>query len=204
MTEPKSRIITLTDRAPVRITEVIWPLVATGDYRPGSAHNGTPVPNDQTDRYTLRVRAHADGRAIVYGVVDAATAWTGNDDWSGGEIVDPGDDIVAAIRRVGSKFPDRVIRECIADLPAEDIDHTKAATEPYVASLAAGIAWARTAKAGEYLVTYAETGMTDDEDPGSRCGYSDLGLEEIRRVLSHDGLTLTADGRGLVAQAVRS
>jgi hypothetical protein len=75
---------------------------------------------------------------------------------------------------------------------------------PYVASLADALAWARWADAGEYLVSYEETGMTDVEDPGSRCGYSDDGLDEISRVLGQRGLTLTADDCGLVAQAVRS
>ena len=119
----KSRTITLTDRAPVRIVEDEWPQIAIGDYRPGAVHNGTPVPDYETDRYTIRVRRHADGRAIVYGVVDAATAWTHTADWSGGEVVDADADIAAAVRRVGrdGEMPDRVVRECIADLPAIDL-----------------------------------------------------------------------------------
>jgi hypothetical protein len=74
--------------------------------------------------------------------------------------------------------------------------------EPYVASLTSALVWARTAKAGEYLVEYEDTGMTDVEDPGSRCGYSDLALDEIGHVLLRRNLTLTADDRGLVAQSV--
>lgn len=119
----KTRTITLTDRAPVKISEDKWPQIAIGDERPGSFVNGTPRPDYETDRFTIRVRRHSDGRALVYGVVDAATAWTHTEDWSGGEIVDSGADVAAAIRRVGTagEMPDSVIRGCIADLPAEEI-----------------------------------------------------------------------------------
>jgi hypothetical protein len=76
--------------------------------------------------------------------------------------------------------------------------------EPYVANLTDALAWARTAEAGEYLVEYEDTGMTDVEDPGSRCGYSDADHWEINRVLGRRNMMLVADDRGLVAQSVRS
>ena len=76
--------------------------------------------------------------------------------------------------------------------------------EPYVASLTSALAWARTAEAGEYLVEYEDTGMTDAEDSGSRCGYDDAEIAEIRDMLWRRSLRLVADDRGLVAQAVRS
>ena len=146
-TTTKTRTITLTDRPPVRITEADWPIIASGDERPGHTHNGTPVPDYETDRYTIRVRQHADGRALVYGVIDAATAWTGTEDWRGGELLShpysSGADntqpdspvvrtqgrrvstheIAGAIRRVGESggIIESVIRECIAGLPAETI-----------------------------------------------------------------------------------
>lgn len=122
-TESKSRTITLTDRNPVRISEDEWPQIASGDERPGSFVNGTPRRDSETDRYTIRVRQHADGRVLVYGVVDAATVWTGTEDWRGGELLCRGADVAAAIKRVGrgGGMPDSVIRECIADLPAEEI-----------------------------------------------------------------------------------
>lgn len=75
--------------------------------------------------------------------------------------------------------------------------------EPYEASLPRALDWASDASAGEYLVEYSETGMTDVEDPGSRCGYDDSDLDAIRRALAERGLTLTSDDRGLMAQAVR-
>lgn len=122
-TESKSRTITLTDRNPVKIREDEWPQIASGDERPGSFANGTPKPDYETDRYTIRVRQHADGRVLVYGVVDAATAWTRTEDWRGGELLAKGGDIAAAIKRVGKdgEMPESVIRACVADLPAEEL-----------------------------------------------------------------------------------
>lgn len=123
----KQRTITLTDRQPVKIYEDEWPCIAeaAGDSWSGrdpsryqqASHRG------ELDEYTLRVRRHADGRAIVYGVIDAATVWTGTQDWRGGELLTADMDIAAAIRRVGEDgaIPDKVIRECIAGLPAEEI-----------------------------------------------------------------------------------
>lgn len=120
-TTTKQRTITLTDRPPVTIREDQWPQIACGDQRPGSSHNGTPVPDHETDRYTIRVRQHADRRTLVYGVVDAATAWTRTEDWRGGELLPDAADVVGAIRRIGEAggMPDSVMRECIANLPAQ-------------------------------------------------------------------------------------
>lgn len=119
----KQRTITLTGRAPVKIYEDEWPLVASAAIRPGAMDHGTPVPNYQTDAFTLRVRRHADGRTLVYGVTDAATAWTGTEDRRGGKLLAAGEDIAAAIRVVAEdcNMPEPVIRSCIADLPAEEI-----------------------------------------------------------------------------------
>ena len=123
MTTTKTRTITLSNRAPVSIHEDKWPEIAIGDCRPGAMRNGTPVPHYETDRYTIRVRQHADGRAIVYGVVDASTPWNGTKDWKGGELLTAGDDIPAAIRRVcaAGQMPSGVADECTAALPAEEI-----------------------------------------------------------------------------------
>lgn len=118
-----TRTITLTDRRPVTISEAEWPLIASYDDRPGSMRQGTPVPDYETDRHTIRVRQHADGRAVVYGVLDAATAWTGTESRRGGELLAAGADLAAAIARVGEDcgILDAVIRGCVADLPAETI-----------------------------------------------------------------------------------
>ena len=120
-TEPKTRTITLTGRAPVKIREDEWPEIASAKERPGSFVNGTPKPDYETDSYTLRVRQHEDGRTLVYGVVDASTAWTGTEDWRGGELLDAGADVAAAIERVGDRMPPSVVRACIADLPAVEL-----------------------------------------------------------------------------------
>jgi hypothetical protein len=53
---PKRRVITLSDRAPVEIDTALWPQLA-------KASNETA---------TIRVRRHADGRALVYGVRPAS------------------------------------------------------------------------------------------------------------------------------------
>ncbi len=71
--------------------------------------------------------------------------------------------------------------------------------EDYTADLAAALEWAGTADAGDYLVRYEDTGMTDRDDPGSRCGYGDDELDAIQRELSPRGLMLQADDVGLVA-----
>ncbi len=126
--ETKNRTITLTDRAPVSITEEDWPVIAVarGDSWGNSGDYGQheqELAQAQLDEYTLRVRRHGDGRAIVYGVLTAAPAWTGSEDWRGGELLDDDTDIASTIRRVGEDggLPDVIIRECIADLPTETI-----------------------------------------------------------------------------------
>jgi len=130
-TTQKRRTITLSDRPPVKITDDDWPVIAwaTGDsYGDGDcARRSQALLQGECDRYALRVRRHADGRAIVYAIVDAAaSAWhepAGGHDWRGGELVDAGADLAAVIRRVGESggIPDHVIREAIADLPAEEL-----------------------------------------------------------------------------------
>jgi hypothetical protein len=59
--------------------------------------------------------------------------------------------------------------------------------------------WASSASAGDYLITYDDTGVSHDDDPGSRCGYSDPDLAAIERDLRERGMTLRADDIGLVA-----
>lgn len=123
-TETKTRTITLTGRAPVKINDAQWPVLAEAG---GDAYVGTDSAirtqlrqRSEIDTYTLKVRQHADGRALVYGVMDAAYGSTG---YRGGELLTRTDDIATAIRRVGEscKLPEHIIRECIADLPAEEI-----------------------------------------------------------------------------------
>jgi hypothetical protein len=128
-TETKTRIISLTGRPPVKIREDEWPEIASG-HAAVAMRNGTPLPDYERATWTLRVRQHADGRAIVYGVAEApGDGWPthGAFDWRGGELLDAGADIVATIKRVGHDLVElggadpAVVRECIADLPAEEI-----------------------------------------------------------------------------------
>lgn len=185
-TTRRTRTITLTDRPPVRIVEEDWPIIAEayGDSYVGSdySRHQQARAHGEVDRYTLRVRQHANGRTLVYGVLDAADAAWGapacGKGWRGGEllagryavergsylgtsddridrwyirdresaVVDrrgPGyatqadawagiaqdggaapsaTEIIAAMHSIADgRIPDDVIRECIADLPAETI-----------------------------------------------------------------------------------
>jgi len=122
--------IVLTDRAPVRVTPAVWPELASakgdswgtnGDY----ARHSQASAQGELDEYRLVVRRHmGTGRVLVYARLDAASAWTGTEDRAEGELLEEEDDVAAAIRRVGQRceLPDCIIRDCIADLPSEDLD----------------------------------------------------------------------------------
>lgn len=126
-----TRTITLTDRRPVSIDDAAWPIIAkaSGDTFAGSdyARHQQARARGEIDEYSIRVRQHADGRAVVYAIVSAAAAaWhqpAGGIDHRGGVLLDSGADIAAAIRAVGEAagIPAHTIAECIADLPAESI-----------------------------------------------------------------------------------
>jgi len=133
--ETKMRTIALTDRPPVRIREDAWPVIAHGRYR--NHDNQYEFQANRRWRADVRVRQHADGRAIVYGVYEYETAYQGERGFNArvGELVAPGGDLVEAIRRVGASIGeaadvagrdyrahiDEAVRGCIADLPAEDL-----------------------------------------------------------------------------------
>lgn len=128
-TETKKRTITLTGRQPVTIKDEDWPIIAQGDW---SDHdNQYEFQANRKWSAWLRVRQHADGRAIAYGRYDYHTAFRNEADkrYRDGELLEAGADIPAAIQRVGRSLWDRsedehmrdVIAECIADLPAQEI-----------------------------------------------------------------------------------
>lgn len=126
MDNNKIRTITLTNHRPVKIKDAEWPIIAQAtddskDHGPGTG--STPTPDYELDHYSLRVRQHVDGRTIVYGILDANTAWTGTESYRGGVLLEKDTEIPAAIRNVGEEcnLPDRVIRDCIANLPAEEL-----------------------------------------------------------------------------------
>lgn len=134
------RVITLTNAQPIRIIDADWTLIASGngDSFIGNDHarHTQSTSNGELDRYILKVRQHNDGRTIVYGIFDAASAWTGHEDRRGGELLTPPrdtlindtdwcvwDELPRAIRRVGEycQLPDSIIRDCIADLPPQQL-----------------------------------------------------------------------------------
>jgi hypothetical protein len=136
------RTITLTDRPPVRIEEASWPIVAVGSADEDDSNQPGNAPNREWTR-TIRVRQHADGRAIVYGVYNYFTVYQGERGAGArrGIFIGPGGatSIIHAILAVARglagaetaaaieddrKDPEQwseVAQGCIANLPAETI-----------------------------------------------------------------------------------
>lgn len=130
----KTRTITLTGRAPVRIDENDWPVIAraSGD----TCGITDPVLREQAlqrgeaDEYALRVRQHSDGRTIVYGTYTVGLNRQHDGLTHAGYVLMPGfleDPSAEALSRVIGKVgkelgvPAQLIADCIADLPAEEI-----------------------------------------------------------------------------------
>lgn len=114
----KTYTITLTGRPPVKLNDDKWPVIASA-----SRHDGQ-VECQANRRWNLFVRQckkDGDDRCLVYGVY--VTAWQGESDRRGGEIVDSIDDVPDAVYEVAEYlgFDRRLADECIADLPAEEI-----------------------------------------------------------------------------------
>lgn len=125
----KQRTITLTGQAPVRIVEDEWPVIASadGDSYAGNDYGGVyqqVLSHGEVDVYRLRVRQHADGRALVYGTLTGSPQWGGEESRRGGELLAAGADLPAAIARVAEDvhIPESVARECVADLPAVSLE----------------------------------------------------------------------------------
>jgi hypothetical protein len=123
----KARTITLTDRAPVRIQDTDWPCIAHS-----AGYSGEHECQANVEAW-LRVRQHADGRTLVYGCRQAGNGGQaiGYSEWRGGELLEAGEDPIPAIRRAGECLAehsgygsidwDMLVRDCIADLPAEEL-----------------------------------------------------------------------------------
>ena len=116
--------IVLTARVPVEIDSVVWKLIghadgALGDYGPGM----TPRPDHESAAWSMSVREHADGRVIVYAVAERDASEWGRPCpcHDGGEIIEAGADLAAAISRVAIEccVPSKTARNCLASLPAE-------------------------------------------------------------------------------------
>jgi hypothetical protein len=130
----KTRIITLTDRPPVRIREEDWPVIAEASY-----HDYDGEYEAQSFRHWrswLIVRRHKDGRALVYAVCQHETAYRNERGYEqrAGELLPAGhstEDLVAAIKRVHGRInivDDKhrddwrlLADECIASLPPEEL-----------------------------------------------------------------------------------
>lgn len=127
--------ITLTGRPPVRILKADWPLIASAtDDRYDSEHQ---CQANREAAWALRVRQHADGRAIVYAVYHYTSRWAGEPEYHvrAGHLLAPGADIPAAILaltdELETRMPDdaewghgyfqRLGHECVAALPAVEI-----------------------------------------------------------------------------------
>jgi len=131
----KTRTITLTARPPVKIREDEWPVIAHGKYH--HHDNQYEFQANRLWKMDVRVRQHADGRAIVYGVYDYDTAFRTERGFlaKAGLVVDQGADLVDAIRTVGETLADAAseaehdfgadisaaVRDCIAELPAQEL-----------------------------------------------------------------------------------
>lgn len=116
MTESKTRTITLSNRPPVKIREAEWPIVAKANWNDNPA-----IPVQANRKASVRVRQHADGRTIVYGVYESQ--WQGESDLRSGLLLDKGADVAAAIYEVVDDLgvTATIAAECVGDLPAEEI-----------------------------------------------------------------------------------
>jgi hypothetical protein len=127
--------ITLTNRRPVSISEDEWPAIADGKYKDWD--NQYEFQANRTWKCRIKVRQHQDERVVVYGVYDYDTNVQRELCFltKAGELLEPGDDIPSAINRVADKMRDAAeeagrdfgphisaaARDCIADLPPEEI-----------------------------------------------------------------------------------
>lgn len=117
MTDTKIKI-SLSDRPPVTVDKTKWGLVASAKWYDGQ------IECQANRRAWIKVRRHDDGRSIVYGLADSN--WANESSVAAGYFVaaDEGDEgDIAAIKRVAEEIghPD-LARDCIQDLPAEDLD----------------------------------------------------------------------------------
>lgn len=120
-TENEKIKITMSERRPITIVKADWPLIARAD-----RHDGA-VESQANQHWAIRVREHTDGRRIVYGWLvngngGVPAGWRGAE---GGFLIEPDDDdeTIRSIRRIaGIIDDDQLADECIAALPAEELD----------------------------------------------------------------------------------
>jgi hypothetical protein len=122
MTTANDKIrITMSERRPLSITRADWPIIAHADWHDGQ------VECQANNVRKIRVREHADGRRIVYGMQEAGDGGqhAGTRNPEGGFLLEAGaseDETVRAIRRVAGIIGDAELAdECIATLPTEEV-----------------------------------------------------------------------------------
>lgn len=114
----KKLTITMTNYPPVTVDEELWPIIASAkDY-------DSRIESQANRTWMMKVRRHADGRAIVYATY--TSAYPEDRDKRAGLLVDPDGDIPHTINRVAELMgwetcPGSVAANCIADLPAQAI-----------------------------------------------------------------------------------
>lgn len=124
------RTITLTNHPPVKINDDEWPCIAVATFKNYDGQYESQA--NRTWSGYLRVRQHADGRALIYGryTFDSNFQNERSIDLKAGELTAPGAtsaDIVDTIRRVHTRINvdsvdwSRLADECIANLPAQEI-----------------------------------------------------------------------------------
>jgi hypothetical protein len=115
-TETKTCTIILTDRAPVKIRDDQWPLIASA-----KTHDGGQHEHQANRTWSIRVRQHEDGRAIVYAIY--GSNWQNEHGRRAGALLTADESIPDAIRRVGTAAGCvDCIDGCIADLPAVKLE----------------------------------------------------------------------------------
>ena len=87
----KKRTITLSNRAPVQITQEAWPFLAS--------KSDKITGYDWEVKWFLGVRQHNDGRAIVYGTYACLTP-QGDTHVKGGYLLESGEDINANLGKL--------------------------------------------------------------------------------------------------------
>ena len=125
-TEMKKIKITLSDASPVSVDPAQWPVIASA-----KRHDGK-VECQARAEWEINVREHTDGRRVVYGSLAAGNGgqYAGFRGVEAGYLLATGDDTVRAIRRVaGAIGDDQLGAECIADLPAVDVDAASVVAE---------------------------------------------------------------------------
>lgn len=116
----RRRTITMTDRSPVAIVDSDWPIVAEA-----AVDDDHQRVNQWSQRSWVKVRRHADGRVLIYG--RDSSKWQGTVNRAAGvllpvEMTVP-QIVIDTIREVCCEllFAEELARQCINDLPAEQI-----------------------------------------------------------------------------------